>query len=194
MSSTPAPDPETPPQRRPAPAWQRVLPWVITIACFAAIPVLFTPSARAECDISQTKCAVNGGKCNIKFRNVTGADGGSDAGTNLTQKPSAQTIKVKALKENGDKAGNALTINSPGNKTMNIDKKANKIFAKIRISSPNKGAVESVNMSCDHVKAVLNGNGTCKVFIGYENDIKLEQFEYNLGYHCDGGNVVRPES
>ncbi|MEM1436179.1 MAG: hypothetical protein AAGG11_19145 [Pseudomonadota bacterium] len=50
MSSTPAPDPETPPQRRPAPAWQRVLPWVITIACFA---YLYTRiAARTPDDMS----------------------------------------------------------------------------------------------------------------------------------------------
>lgn len=27
------------------------------------------PSASAACDISKTKCAVNGGKCNIHFKN-----------------------------------------------------------------------------------------------------------------------------
>ena len=155
---------------------------------------VMTPAALAACDISETKCAKNGGKCNIKFRNVTGASSGSGGGSSLTQMAQGQTVKVKAVKDNGNKAGNALTIGDGASNTMNIDKKAKKDFAKIRISSPNMGAVESVNMSCNHVKAVLNGNGTCKVFIGYENDIKLEQFEYNLGYHCDGGNVVRPES
>ena len=30
--------------------------------------IVTTPVARAECDISQTKCALNGGKCNIKVK------------------------------------------------------------------------------------------------------------------------------
>lgn len=149
------------------------------------------PAAFASCDISQTKCAVNGGKCNIKFRNVTGADGGSDAGTNLTQKPSAQTIKVKALKENGDKAGNALTINSPGNKTMNIDKKAHRNFAKIRITSPALATIEGITMSCNDVKRVLNGNGTCKVFNGNASS-GVSVPDYKLGFSCDGGAVTGP--
>ena len=152
----------------------------------------FAPAAFASCDISETKCAVNGSKCNIKFRNVTGVASGSDQGTGLSQKPSAQTIKIKAIKDNGEKAGNALTINSPGNKTMNVDKKANKNFAKIRMASPNMETVKSVTMSCDDVKAVLNGNGTCKVFYGYSL-YRENAFEYALGYNCDGGNVVGPK-
>ncbi|MEL6859371.1 MAG: hypothetical protein AAFO74_13370, partial [Pseudomonadota bacterium] len=55
------------------------------------------PGASAECDISETKCAVNGGKCNIKFRNKTGDSGGSDGSSNLDQRSSAQTIQVKAV-------------------------------------------------------------------------------------------------
>ncbi len=36
---------------------------------------LAAPAAIAQCDISQTKCALNNGNCNIKFKNRT-ADGG----------------------------------------------------------------------------------------------------------------------
>jgi len=160
-----------------------------TLALSTLIMGALAPAAFASCDISETKCAVNGGKCNIKFRNVTGADGGSDAGTNLTQKPSAQTIKVKALKENGDKAGNALTINSPGNKTMNVDKKAHKSFAKIRITSPALATIEGITMGCDEVKKVLNGNGTCKNFNGNDSS-GFAVPDYKLGFSCDGGKVT----
>ena len=148
-----------------------------------------SPAAFAACDISETKCALNGGKCNIKFRNVTGEDSGAAHGHPLKQTSLTQTIKVKALKENGNRAGNALTIYAGDSKTMNLEKKAKKNFAKIRMSSPNMETVKSKTMSCDHVKAVLNGNGTCKVFYGYSL-YREHAFEYELGYSCDGGKVV----
>lgn len=149
-------------------------------------------AAFASCDISETKCAVNGGKCNIQFKNKTGEGKGLSRGSGLKQMSLTQTIKVKALKENGHKAGNTLTIAAEASKTMNVDKKANKNFAKIRMASPNMETVKSVTMSCDDVKAVLNGNGTCKVFYGYSL-YRENAFEYALGYNCDGGNVVGPK-
>ena len=157
---------------------------------FAALAFsVLSPAAFAACDISETKCALNGGKCNIKFRNVTGEDSGSAHGHPLKQTSLTQTIKVKALKENGNRAGNALTIYAGDSKTMNLEKKAKKNFAKIRMASPNMETVKSKTMSCDHVNAVLNGNGTCKVFYGYSL-YREHAFEYELGYSCDGGKVV----
>lgn len=150
------------------------------------------PAASASCDISQTKCALNGGKCNIKFRNVTAAGSGSSSGTYLSQQSSAQLVKVKAIKDNGNKAGNALTIDSSASKTMNMGKKVNKSFAKVRITSPSMVRVEGVTMSCADVQAVLNGSGTCKVFHGY-GPYGNESFEYQLGYNCDGGDVAGPK-
>ena len=164
-----------------------------TIALSALAMGVLAPAAFAACDISQTKCAVNGGKCNIKFRNVTGVASGSDQGTGLSQKPSAQTIKIKAIKDNGEKAGNALTINSPGNKTMNVDKKARKEFAKIRITSPALAGIQGVTMSCSDVQAVLNGNGTCKVFNGNDGP-EFGVPDYKLGFSCNGGTVTGPKS
>lgn len=150
------------------------------------------PSAFASCDISGTKCAVNGGKCNIKFRNVTADNSGSDFDTDLTQQTQAQTVKVKTLNDNGHKVGNALTIDSGASKTMNLDKKAKKAFAKIRIASPAMTRVKSVTMECDHIRAVLNGNGTCKVFLGYP-PFGDQTLNFQLGYQCDGGNVAGPK-
>ena len=75
---------------------------------------------------------------------------------------------------------------------MNIEKKANKDFQDIRLSS--KTASETVadtNMSCADVKAVLNGNGTCKVFNGFEKT-RAGVPAYRLGYQCDGANVSGP--
>jgi hypothetical protein len=150
------------------------------------------PVASATCDISQTKCAVNGGKCNIKFRNQTGISSGSGGGTDLKQTSSAQTVKVKAVKDNGNNAGNSLTINAGASNTMNMDNKAKKNFAKIRITSPAMARVDGVTMSCTDVRAVLNGNGTCKIFHG-EPPYGSESLEYQLGYNCDGGKVAGPQ-
>ena len=163
-----------------------------TLTLSALAMSILAPVAFAACNISHTKCAVNGGKCNIKFRNITADYGGSSDGTSLTQRTSAQTVRIKALKDNGDKAGNALTIDSYANKTMNIDKKARMGFAKIRMTSPALAEVDPVTMSCSDVQAVLNGNGTCKVFNGYvSND--LVHLDYKLGFSCDGGKVTGPK-
>ena len=163
---------------------------LVALVALSLVPL--APVASASCDISGTKCAVNGGKCNIKFRNVTAANSGSDYNTDLTQRTQAQTVKVKALKENGHKAGNVLTIDSGASKTMNLDKKAKKHFAKIRITSPVMFTVQGVTMDCKHVRQVLNGNGTCKVFVGYP-PFGDETLDFQLGYQCDGGNVAGPK-
>ena len=156
----------------------------------ALIGAFSAPIASAQCDISQTKCALNDGKCNIKFINETGLTG-KDKGTNLNRTSSAQIIRVKALKENGSTAGNALSINAGASKTMNLDKKANKNFDRIRLSSPTMGRVSGSTLSCAAVQAVLNGNGTCKVFHG-EPPYGAESVEYQLGYRCDSGKVSGP--
>lgn len=151
------------------------------------------PAAFAQCDISQTKCALNGGKCNIQFRNQTAAAGGSDGGTSLDQSSSAQSILIKAEDMYGKRIGNRLKIPAGAKKTMNLDKKVkkNEEFDSITIrSQDNHGIVISTNMFCDEIKAVLNGNGTCKVFHGAR--IGLNKVEFALGYQCDGGNVSGP--
>ena len=156
---------------------------------------LFSPSVNAEeaeeCDISQTKCVRNNGKCNIKFRNHTGKGGGSDGGTSLQQTSSAQMIKITARKTNGDRAGNEITIQVGANKTMNVDKKAAKSFEKIRITAPEDTQVARIVMSCEDIISVLNGNGTCKVFHGQTGEGR-EELKFFLGYQCDGGNVAAP--
>ncbi len=157
------------------------------MAAFAA------PTASADCDIRETKCYKNKGKCNIKFRNRTGVEDKTDRNSRLNQRASAQIIRVKAVKDNGKPAGNIINIEAGTSKTMNIDKKWNKEFAQIRISSPTMAAVDGVTMSCDHVLQVLNGNGTCKVFYGIKqrsNDSR--KYRYQLGYQCDGGSLGGP--
>ena len=156
------------------------------------ISVLAVPAASADCDIRETKCYQNDGKCNIKFRNRTGDTGGSEGDSYLDQRSSAQIIRVKAAKDNGNAAGNILNIEAGTSKTMNIDKKYNKDFAKIRISSPTLGSVDGVTMSCEHVVQVLNGNGTCKVFYGLKERSDDRKYKYQLGYQCDSGNVGGP--
>ena len=154
---------------------------------------VFAPAAVADCDIRETKCYKNKGKCNIKFRNRTGVEDKTDSDSRLNQRASAQIIRVKAVKENGKAAGNVINIEAGTSKTMNIDKKWKKDFARIRISSPTMAAVDGVTMSCDHVLQVLNGNGTCKVFYGIKrrsNDDR--KYRYQLGYQCDGGSLGGP--
>ena len=148
------------------------------------------PSASADCDITANNCFKNG-KCNIKFRNMTAETSGSSSKTKLTQRSMAQIIRVKAIKDNDKAAGNIINIESGTSKTMNIEKKYNKDFAKIRISAPTSAWTTGVTMSCEDVNKVLAGNGTCKVFYGFytnANDTVVNQ----LGYRCDGGNVQGP--
>ena len=127
------------------------------------------PEARADCDTTANDCFKNG-KCNIKFRNMTAETSGSSSKTKLTQRSMAQIIRVKAVKDNGKSAGNIINIESGTSKTMNLEKKYNKDFAKIRISAPTSAVTDGVTMSCADVNKVLAGNGTCKVFYGFRNN------------------------
>lgn len=162
------------------------------ISTLAIAGVVFTTApASAQCDISETKCEIHNGKCNIQFKNRTGDTGGSEGSSNIDQSSSAQTIVVKALKSNGDKAGNKLQIVAGASKTMNIEKKENKDFEEIKISSQDFNVVNSATMSCEDVVAVLNGNGTCKVFHGKKTN-DTTKTAWFLGYQCDGGNVGGP--
>lgn len=162
------------------------------IACVSLLGAI--PTASAICDISQTKCAVNGGKCNIHFRNRTGDTGGSDGSSNIDQTSAAQTVKVKARKdksEQSEQVGNKLTIPAGMNKTMNLDRKAKMGFHEIRIHSQNHKDTRSIVMSCDVIKAVLNGNGRCKIFHGVRYNIH-PSVNFYLGYQCDGGKIGGP--
>ncbi|MEO1659934.1 MAG: hypothetical protein AAFR51_03015 [Pseudomonadota bacterium] len=167
--------------------------FVSVSASLAALAVITAPTAAAECDISQTKCALNGGKCNIHFRNKTGDASGSASGTSLKQRSSAQTIVVKAKDDNLDRVGNKLQIVAGAKKTMNVTKKANKKngFFEISISSQDYNlGVSGVDMSCNDIKAILNGGGSCKIFHGADGPGYLE---FGLGFSCNGGNVKGPQ-
>lgn len=164
---------------------------LLASSIFLMAAALAAPIASATCDISDTKCAVDGSKCNIHFKNRTGDTGGSDGSSNIDQTSSAQTVVVKARKDDGNKVGNKLTIVAGAKNTMNIGKKAKNNFEDILISSQAySGAVKSVSMSCEDVKTVLNGNGTCKIFHGQK--AKGATLKFFLGYQCDSGNVGGP--
>ncbi|MEO1659937.1 MAG: hypothetical protein AAFR51_03030 [Pseudomonadota bacterium] len=165
----------------------------IASPCLVFAAILTAPIASAACDISQTKCALNGGKCNIHFRNRTGDAGGSDGTSGLSQTSSAQTIIVKARDPSGNPTGNSLHIVAFSNKTMNITKKTHKKngFKTIKLASQDFGAqIASASISCDEVIAVLNGTGICKVFHGHTNTGQNDGDA--IGYQCDGGNVGGP--
>lgn len=163
-----------------------------TFAVFALPLTGIVPAVSAQCDISQTKCALEGSKCNIHFKNRTDDSGGSDGSSNLQQTSSAQTIVVKAIDKNGERQGNKLQIVAGASKTMNLEKKAKKDFLDIQAQSQDfSGVVTSVKITCEEVKAVLNGNGTCKIFHGRKSNA-AGNASYYLGYQCDGGNVGGP--
>jgi len=164
---------------------------LIALVCLVGMSLASTAQAeKYVCDISGTRCAINpGGKCNIHFYNRTAKESGLGGPTALKQDGLAQTIKVRALKDNGNVAGNALKIDSGRSKTMNIEKKVGYDFAKIRISSDSDKLVESITMKCDVVIAVLEGNGTCTIFNGKKGDKNTNY----LGYNCADGTVVGPE-
>lgn len=164
---------------------------LISGIALTASSLLAAPLVSAECDISQTKCALNGGKCNIHFKNRTGDTGGSDGSSSLDQRSAAQTIEVKAVDEKNNKVGNKLNIPVSSSKTMNMDKKAKKGFDGIRITSHNAPKMyEGVRMSCAEIIETLNGTGTCKVFQGLWTPGGDTQGR--LGYQCDGGDVGGP--
>jgi len=165
-----------------------------TIAASLALSILglaVTPNAVAQCDITHTDCWKNGGNCNIKFKNKTGDSGGSDGGTNLDQRSSAQTVVVKAKRSNGNTSGNKLSIVAGASNTMNMEKKYKKDFDTITIASQDFGMVRNAKMSCNEIVSVLNGNGTCKIFHGAVTGSGKLQFY--LGYQCDSGNTSGPK-
>lgn len=163
----------------------------ICIAGLAIASLTIGPVAAASCDITETNCWINGGNCNIKFKNRTGDSGGSDGESNLNQTSSAQTVTVKAKDSSNDKTGNKLDIVAGASKTMNIEKKAKKDFDYIQFESADFGSVNASKMKCADVIAVLNGNGTCKVFHGaVTNDAGA--VAWYIGYQCDSGNVGGP--
>ena len=158
---------------------------------FGLSGLMAAPLASAECDISETKCALNGGKCNIHFKNRTGAAGGSDGSSSLDQRSAAQAVEVKAIDEDGDRVGNKLVIQVSSSKTMNITKKDNKGFDRIRITSQNAPKMyQGVTISCAHIIETLNGSGTCKIFQGTWTPGGSNKGR--LGYQCDGGDVGGP--
>jgi len=156
--------------------------------------VLLLPVAYAAdnvCDLSQTKCRQNNGKCNIKFNNNTGHGSGSGGGTGLNQSSLAQTIRVRALDPDGERLGNGLSIADGASGSINLDKKAKAEVATIRISSKSDKAVESITMQCKDIIAILEGDGSCKVFNGQEPGQENVVKSY-LGYNCADGEVVKP--
>ncbi|MEL6692196.1 MAG: hypothetical protein AAFQ12_04075, partial [Pseudomonadota bacterium] len=109
--------------------------------------------------------------------------------------PEAQTVIVKARTADKNKVGNKLTITANGRKTMNLDKKAKGDFQDIRIYSKDfqRLPVGSTIIPCVDIKAILNGNGTCKIFYGSRTE-DLLIFNYVLGYQCDGGKIGGPKN
>ncbi|MEO1306257.1 MAG: hypothetical protein AAFV37_14895 [Pseudomonadota bacterium] len=144
------------------------------------------PALSEVCDITTEQCW-NDGKCNIKFKNKTGESSGSAKNTGVDQSSKAQTITIKAARENGDAAGNKLTITAGASKTMNVENKYKKDFHHIRIKSG--GTDESVSLKCGEIKKVLRGNGNCNITRGYRGETNGDGY-YTLAYSCDNTKVA----
>ncbi len=128
---------------------------------------LMSSAVYAQCDITDLSCWGSGKKCNIKFRNETGEASGSGGGSYLNQKSQVATIKVSARKADGTRAGsNTLKILAGDAKTMNLDKKKDFVRIKVQNTTNFSGATQVVNLDCQGVRQVLQGNGVCKVFWG----------------------------
>ena len=166
-----------------------------TIICgiaFSLASLFAPPLASAECDISETKCAQNGGKCNIHFKNRTGDTGGSDGSSSLNQNSAAQAVSVKAVDKQNNKVGNKLIIQAWDKKTMNVAKKAKKGFDGIRITSDNAPVMYNGSyMNCADIIETLNGTGICKLFHGTRK--QGGEVEGIIGFQCDGGDVGGPD-
>ena len=100
---------------------------------------------------------------------------------------------VKALTEAEKKIGNKLTITAGASTAMDVDKKSKKDLQDVGIYSKDfaKKPVRSVILRCDEIKAILNSNGTCKIFYRSRTQ-DLLIFKYSLGYQCDGGKSGGP--
>lgn len=164
----------------------------LSVASFiAALLIMSAPTARAACDISQTKCALKRGKCSIQFRSIVEAESLPRNDTKLIQASSRILVRVKAVSEDGETAGLPMAILPGAKRTMYFETKTRLGFDKIRISSPLIKAISGTPMSCEEVKAVLNGNGRCNIFHGYPPGGRQSQ-DYQLGYQCNGGKVSGP--
>ena len=157
--------------------------FVLPFLCALMLPVSY---AENVCDITNEKCWSNG-KCNIKFKNKTGESSGYAKGTGVDQESLAQTITIKAAKENGDAAGNKLSITAGASKTMNIEKKYKKNFHHIRVKSSTTD--ESISIKCGDIKDILRGNGNCNISRGLRTDADGTSF-YTLAYSCDNTEVA----
>ena len=159
---------------------------------FGLSGLLAAPAATAQCDISETECALNGKKCNIHFKNRTGDTGGSDGSSSLNQNSAAQAVSVKAVDEHNNKVGNKLVIQAWDKKTMNISKRAKKGFDGIRITSDNAPVMyNGSKIKCADIVETLNGTGICKLFHGTRK--RGGEIEGIIGYQCDGGDVGGPD-
>ena len=148
----------------------------------AAIATGSSALTASACDITDLPWW-DGGKCNIKFKNHT-AKGSGSGNSQVSQTSAAQTIRVTAKKSNGDKTGNAFTINAGASKTMNLEKK--KDFSFIRITAGNAG-VQAISMNCGAIRNTLRGNGNCNILYGFEESVR-----WTLAYSCDNKTVNGP--
>ncbi|MEO0607481.1 MAG: hypothetical protein AAFY82_04570 [Pseudomonadota bacterium] len=141
--------------------------------------------SASACDLTDLPCW-DGGKCNIKFKNHTAKSSGS-GNSDVSQSSLAQTIRVTAKDSKGKKTGNAFSINAGASKTMNLEKKKDLSF--VRIKTETSGvSIDSLDMKCSALRDVLRGNGNCNILYGYDTTV-----QWTLAYSCDNKTVNGPQ-
>lgn len=101
----------------------------------------------------------------------------------------ASTIKVRAVKQDGTRAGsNTLEILAGQTGTLNLNKK--KDFQEIEVwvsSATNQG---KITMACDTIREVLRNDKNRKVYVSdnIDSDPKLKYLVYNCGVAYGNGD------
>ncbi|MBI1181682.1 MAG: hypothetical protein GC201_14115 [Alphaproteobacteria bacterium] len=163
---------------------------ISAFACLLGAATLAAGPAEAACKIKDLSCWGKDSKCNIKFINNTGKEGGSSKGTEYDQETSATTIRVKTRDEDGKAVGNR-TLDIPAGQSMtdNLDKKDG--FQDIQViptSWPINAKDYAFVLSCDQIRTILSEGKNCKVFVSDKSAEKTYRGS-KLSYNC-GGAVV----
>jgi len=137
-----------------------------------------------SCDLTQLRCATEGNKCNIKFKNFTGLRESTCQGKSYSL---AKTIKVMAKNDKGKDLGNTLSILAGASSTLNLSKEKKKNTSSIVVGGGGSN-YDRGKLTCGQIKTILSGNGTCKVYVSdtsYDDNL----FKGYFYFDCDGGNV-----
>lgn len=159
---------------------------MLEAVCFAVV-MLGAGPALAACHISDLPCAAAGKKCNITFVNNTGKSSGSGGGTEYSQVSYATTLKLRAEKKDGTRAGgNTIKILAQAKKTMNMDKKKDFDHIKIWSSIATNTSKGAFRLDCNHIRSILQHNNRCRLYVSKTKQTvgTRKTTGYYLSYNC----------